>query len=144
MPEGLKTVTGKVSSVGIKFNGSLLINDKWYNFGKGVINTAQKGDLVTLTLEHWEYKGKTGVNIIKLEFPRQDQEPKEVAEQMLVVAKDAVKEITGRDFDKEARGKTRCALLAPVMPMLLNASEEELTLAKARIDMLVNYVFGEK
>lgn len=58
-----KTVEGVVEARGARFNGSLLIDNIWYNFKKGVTSNVNKGDAVLLTLEPWDFKGKTGYNI---------------------------------------------------------------------------------
>jgi hypothetical protein len=60
-------VSGMVQYVGTKFNGSLKVNDTFYNFAKGSKNKAVVGDQVTLTLEPWESNGKSGVNIVEVD-----------------------------------------------------------------------------
>lgn len=44
------------------------------------------------------------------------------ADSIGVAISSSLPKVSGRDFDKEARGKTLCALLQPLMPMLVDVS----------------------
>lgn len=125
-------VTGLVEAVGTQFNGSVMVEGKWYNFKKGVANPTQKGDSVTLTLGEWEFKGKKGVNIVAIEF----QLPHEVAAQTLIEAKaNGAKDVTAkqasgaRDFDAENRGKVRHGLMVSLLPLV---ATDSITLKRAK------------
>lgn len=119
----MTTITGVVEKKGDKFNGSVFINGQWLNFKKGTDHSALKvGDSVTLSLEPWEFKGKSGVNVVswqELGNVNDDNEltnstPKpqtfEITKKMLENSP-----FKSRDFDAEARGKTRCQMFSAAL-----------------------------
>lgn len=145
-------VNGVVEAVGTKFNGSLLVAGKWYNLKKGVSNPASVGTQITLELEPWKSKDKSGMNVSKV-IVHESQVvgdvptvPKELKE----VAKKAFKE---RDFDAEARGKTRCSMFAaalssPILSQYLYTKEQAtledvLKVVREVADEGTRYTFGE-
>jgi len=89
-------------------------------------------------------KGAHYVNSIGKQVSAGEAPP--VTETKMVHTKTAVTNAVvsgGRDFDKEARGKTRCALLQGFLanPSLDLSNVKE---ALPMIDLLVGYVFGDK
>lgn len=67
MNQELEKVNGVVEAVNPKFNHSFLVNGKWYNLSRDCKDPGvQKGDFVTLELETWEAKGKSGVNVVNI------------------------------------------------------------------------------
>ena len=99
----MEYITGEIEKVGTQFNGSLLVNGKWFNFKKGVEPKGKVGDKVKLTLQSWEFKGKSGLNIVEVEsIPEKSK--------AVVVSKPEIS--PARDFSKEARGKTVCQYIA--------------------------------
>ena len=133
----MSKVTGVVEAIGQKFNGSLKIGDKWLNLKKGVKNTANVGDMVTLTLEPWEFKGKTGESITGIDVLAGAPAP---APTIVKESKAAAPSYSGRDFDKEAHGKTRHGILCA---LLSNPSVDAMNPEKLFpiVDKCVEYVF---
>lgn len=148
MNSQLNEVVGLVEKKGDKFNGSVAIGGNWYNFKKGVDHSGiSKGDTVKLELGEWEFKGKTGKNIVSwssVDNPVH-REPKE--EIIKAVNKETA--IKGRDFDAEARGKTRCAMFAaalssPALAQFVSGSVNELIQEAEKVaDAGVKYTFGD-
>lgn len=143
------TVKGVVQGVGTKYNGSVLVNDVWYNFKKGLVNGSTKGDMVVLTLEAWEFKGKTGHNIKKIEVLPAGPvvEVKTEVQTLPIIGKigeglssSIYKE---RDFNAENRGKTRCQLVAASMPLLLNGIVDA-DFLKEQVNLMVDFIFDGK
>lgn len=133
----MNKVTGIVTKVGDKYSGSVQLDNKtWYNNKKGFVNPVKVGDKVTLSLAEWSFDGKSGVNITAVDV---------VAVAQAEVKKDPAIEhakSSARDFDKEARGKTRCALL---QALYSNASldTDDTDKLMRLADLGVDYVFGE-
>ena len=91
-----------VEAKGEKFNGSVKLDGKWFSFKKGVDHsTVVVGKEYEFKLEDWESNGKSGKNIAEV-LPVATKTAKKET-----VAEAPVKSV-GRDFDKEARGKTLC------------------------------------
>lgn len=128
-------LSGKVEGVGTKFNGSLKVNGTWYSLKKGVKTEAKLGDTVNVELTPWEFEGKSGTNITKVEVV----EPVGVAEVTQLQHKLA----GGRDFDKEAKGKTKCALMEALLsnPNHVDTPVSDLIV---RADEALKYVFEGK
>lgn len=150
-----KKLEGVVEGIGKKFNGSLLINGAWHNLKKGtVMPSISKGDIVELELAEWEFKGKTGVNVVKVtvqgktkvEIPKPVEVKPTLTAQVAVIQNSSVK---ARDFDAEARGKTRCAVFCAALqsPTLIqyagNDPESFLALVKKISEEGVKYSFGD-
>lgn len=134
-------IKGVVEAVGDKFNGSLKVGGKWYNNKKGFENPAKVGDEVTLTLQEWEFKGKTGVNIIGVESAVKTEKKNPEPEKKTPVVERST-ESKGRDFDKEAKGKTLCQY---IQAQLANPSIDlnDLDGIFARAQELRNRTFDE-
>lgn len=123
----MERVTGIVEAVGDKYNGSLKVNGKWLNNHKGFKNPAKVGDQVTLTLKSWSFGGKSGVNIVAVDVlavpvEREEVEKSEIKERLEIMNAPFSKNVLpdpvmpkGRDFDKEARGKTFCSYLTALL-----------------------------
>ncbi len=137
-----------VIAVGNKFNGSVLLNEKWYSFKKGTLyDTVVVGKTYEFVLEPWKYKGKSGQNITSFnEIVNAPAPPK--------VASTPARKPTNnsRDFDKEARGKTRCqmfsaALQSPILQQYFYTKEltleQILETVKEVADNGTGYTFGE-
>lgn len=144
-------IDGVVEHVGEKFNGSVKVGGTYYNFGKGVDKKDVKvGDMVTLKLKEWEFKGKTGKNIAEIDIlagaPPSEVKP---AGAKALAELDSVRiKLSGRDFDKEARGKTRCSLFAaalqsPALASLVSDTEGLINEAKKISDEGVKYTFND-
>ena len=129
-------ITGVVEAVGDKFNGSLKVNGVWYAFAKGKKTEVEKGSVVNLTLTEWESNGKKGFNIVDVGLSKESLAPEKVKEPSKVIPN------TGRDFDKEARGKTRSQLLSA---LLSNPSTDTSDLNKLFeiVNKSVCFVFGD-
>lgn len=121
-------ISGVVEQVGEKFNGSLKVNGRWFNFKKGTKPSGAVGQLVTLTLEPWEFKGKSGENIVGVEIGAKEA-PKAQGAKPEGEAKGRDSETVAkpRNFDKEARGKTFCSYLTALLgnPGVFNVADEE-------------------
>lgn len=139
----MNKLSGVVERKGEQFNGSVKINGKFYNFKKGVDHsTLREGDTVTLELKDWEFKGKTGVNIASFTIDKDGSQGniEPLLEKQLSKPPSMPQ---GRDFDAEARGKTRCQLVAASMPLVLTDSVS-MEVLKAKVDELVTYIFEGK
>lgn len=102
-------VSGVIQAVGTQFNGSIKVGDKFYNFPKKYSGTKdlKVGQMVTIELKQWEFQGKSGWNIGSVDVvasPAEESLPISKVEE----PKAALVAPKGRDFDKEARGKTLC------------------------------------
>lgn len=140
----MSQISGIVEQVGTKFNGSVKLGGKFYNFKKGTDYSGLKpGDNVTLELSPWEFNGKSGENVTGFS----------VKEKVAVASKaeaPAPRQVaaTGRDFDKEARGKTRCSLFAaaiqsPALAGLAGSKNELAAMAIELADKGVAYTFDD-
>jgi hypothetical protein len=153
MNNELTKVSGLVEAVGNKFNGSLKVNGAWYGFAKRTTPEAYKGMNVELELEAWNSKGKSGFNIVGIKEASTvnsvKQEPVVNTKTQIVVSNAQPKT---RDFDAEARGKTRCqmfsaALQSPVLQQYFYTKEmtldQILEVVNQVADKGVAYTFGE-
>lgn len=151
----MNQISGIVEQVGTKFNGSVKVQGKFYNFKKGVsYGDLRPGDNVTLELSPWEFKGKTGESIASFSVKGRGNLPTPSA---IAPVLPGVKEVVeaqkhfnggGRDFDKEARGKTRCSLFAAAVqsPALAALSSDTDALIKSAIEVAeagVKYTFDD-
>ncbi len=135
-----------VEFVGDKWNGSLKIGGEYFSFIKGYKNPGiVKGDVVNVTLEEWESKGKKGLNITKVEkvgsAPVADA-PKDapaVSDKKAPTAHVS----TGRDFDAEARGKCRHGMIVSLLPLV---ATQTITLERAVevVNEALPFVMGDK
>lgn len=128
-----KTVEGVVTKVGEKFNGSVqLDNAQWYNNKKGFVNPSKVNDKVRLTLEQWEYKGKTGFSVAAVDHLKTEVKAESRATNV-------ASEPKARDFDAENRGKVRHGLMVALIPLV--ASENiELEDAKSLVTEVTEFV----
>lgn len=130
-------IEGKVEMVGTQFNGSLKVNGKFYNFPKNYKGSKdfKVGDEVVINLKKWEFGGKTGWNIGSVEAATKESLTAQVAviqnakgiapaEFLFKKAEElAEKDLSGatsgntkgRDYEKEARGKTRCQMFSAAL-----------------------------
>lgn len=130
----MKTVSGVVEKKGDKFNGSVQMNGEWFNFKRGVAHTGiSEGDAATLTLEPWSFKGKSGMNIVSFAVTGKSEVPAQAL---------TLRHGVGRDFDKEARGKTRCALMEALLSNP-NHAETPVSDLVTRAEEALTYVFSE-
>ena len=130
-------VSGVVTAVGDKFNGSLKVNGVWYSNKKGFKSEAKVGDIVTLELSPWEFKDKKGLSITAVSIKAQPKSANEAVKQ--VVEKINAGEIKMRDFDAENRGKVRHGLTVALVPLV---AQEVINVDKLKeiVDSLVEYV----
>lgn len=141
-------VSGIIQAVGTQFNGSLKVDGKFYNFPKKYSGSKdfKVGQMVTIQLKQWEFGGKSGWNIGSVDVlavPEEAVAPvvtkavvKEEVAPMLIVPT-APK---GRDFDKEARGKTLCQYIqAQLSNPSVDVNDTDAILERAK--MLVEKTF---
>ncbi len=128
-----KKINGVVEAVGTQYNGSVKVNGEWFNNKKGVKNPAKVGDTVTLTLSEYDFKGKKGFNITGVEVSGNAPQVADAPLQAKSV---------GRDFDKEAKGKTACALLAALYANP-SVNVEDLDGVFSKVDAGVKFIFGK-
>lgn len=136
-----RVVTGVVEGIGTKFAGSLKINGVWMNLKKGTeYSHVKQGDVASLTLTPWEFKGKTGESVTAIVVD--DAAPK------VQTRPSALAIVKGRDYEAEALGKTRCALLEALFSNASlvngNMSNEELSNLFELAEKGVQFVFGKK
>ena len=135
-------VTGVVTKVGDKFNGSVQLDGTtYYSNKKGFVNPAKLGDKVELTLSDWSFNGKAGKNITGCVVL--SSEPVKAPEKALPVLEKAKSVTNGqRDFDKEARGKVRHGLIVSLLPLV---ATQTITLDKAKetVNDVLPFVMGE-
>ena len=156
----MSTVTGTVEAKGEKFSGSVKVGGRWLNFKKGVDHSFIKvGDTVKLELKPWSFQGKSGESVAMVQLlgessvavAEKPEEKDEVIENPKA-EKPAIAAYKVRDFDAEARGKTRCqmfsaALQSPVLQQYLYTKEATLDdivkTLKEVADAGTDYTFGE-
>lgn len=142
MSKIVEEVKGTVEAVGTKFNGSAMVNGSWYNLKKGVkMPENVKGKEVVLTLEPWEFQGKSGKNVSAinvLEAAKKSEEPKYVTTTNAIIT---------RDYDKENHGKVKSLFLEALLSnpsMTTDMASVEFLNSKAlqdELDKLVESVF---
>lgn len=132
-------VSGVVEGVGDKFNGSLKVGGKWYSNKKGFKNPAKTGDIVTLTLDAWEFNGKSGFSITDVSIKEGVKQAPKVEAAKTEQRESVAVEAKGRDFDAENRGKVRHGLVVALLPLV---AQELITagVARALVTQFVDFV----
>jgi len=149
-----------IEGIGTKFNGSLKLDGRWVNIRKGTkYEHVKVGDDVEVVMKTWEMNGKSGTSISEILVKSKpaaaaikDREQIPVAAPVEELAPAVPAPSRGRDFDKEARGKTRCqmysaALQSPVLQQFFYTKEASLAdileVVQKVADAGVSYTFGE-